>query len=139
MQNHQVQAQTPRRRARQIGRGGKRGKTAGRGTKGQRARAGHKIRPEIRDLIKKLPKRRGYRFTSVRLKPAVVNLGTLARHFGPNEVVTPATLGAKGLIRPVAGRLPAVKVLGTGELTRALAIQGCQISASAQAKLKQYE
>ena len=36
------------------------GKTAGRGGKGQTARAGHKIRPEVRDLIKKLPKRRGH-------------------------------------------------------------------------------
>jgi len=43
-----------------VGRGGKRGKTAGRGTKGQNARAGRKKRPELRDIIKKLPKRRGY-------------------------------------------------------------------------------
>src|SRR5580698_349333 len=43
-----------------VGRGGKRGKTSGRGTKGQSARAGNKKRPEFRDIIKKLPKRRGY-------------------------------------------------------------------------------
>jgi large subunit ribosomal protein L15 len=42
-----------------VARGGKRGKTAGRGTKGQKARAGHKIRPEIRDVIKRIPKMRG--------------------------------------------------------------------------------
>ena len=41
-----------------VGRGGKRGKTSGRGTKGQNARAGHKKRPEMRDLIKKIPKQR---------------------------------------------------------------------------------
>jgi large subunit ribosomal protein L15 len=50
-----------RRKSIVVGRGGKRGKTSGRGGKGQTARAGHKIRPEIRDLIKKLPKRRGSR------------------------------------------------------------------------------
>ncbi len=40
----------------QIGRGGKRGKTSGRGHKGQNARAGTSKRPEMRDIIKKLPK-----------------------------------------------------------------------------------
>ena len=46
--------------SRRVGRGGKRGKTSGRGTKGQNARSGRKKRPEMRDIIKKLPKRRGY-------------------------------------------------------------------------------
>ena len=63
---------------RRVGRGqaSTRGKTSGRGGKGQTARAGNKRRPELRDIIKKLPKRRGYgkkprtyskRFTSPRL------------------------------------------------------------------------
>ncbi|MFM7087908.1 MAG: hypothetical protein ACKOW9_00010 [Candidatus Paceibacterota bacterium] len=47
-----------------IGRGGKHAKTSGRGGKGQTARAGNKRRPELRDIIKKLPKLRGYRFNS---------------------------------------------------------------------------
>jgi ribosomal protein L15 len=42
-----------------VGRGGKRGKTSGRGGKGQTARAGNKRRPEIRDFIKRIPKLRG--------------------------------------------------------------------------------
>jgi large subunit ribosomal protein L15 len=42
------------------GQGSTRGKQSGRGGKGQTARAGHKVRPEMRDIIKKLPKRRGY-------------------------------------------------------------------------------
>jgi len=49
-----------------VGRGGKHAKTSGRGGKGQTARAGNKRRPELRDIIKKLPKNRGYRFKSVR-------------------------------------------------------------------------
>lgn len=48
-----------------MGRGGKRGKTAGRGGKGQTARAGNKRRPELRDIIKRLPKNRGYHFKSI--------------------------------------------------------------------------
>ncbi|MDO8569856.1 MAG: uL15 family ribosomal protein [bacterium] len=59
MQFHNLQAKTKRKYARQVGRGGTRGKTAGRGTKGQNARAGRKKRPEMRDIIKRIPKLRG--------------------------------------------------------------------------------
>lgn len=59
MQFHTLQAKTKRKYARQVGRGGTRGKTAGRGTKGQNARAGRKKRPELRDIIKRIPKLRG--------------------------------------------------------------------------------
>lgn len=53
---------TGKRPYRRVGRGqgSTRGKQSGRGGKGQTARAGHKVRPEMRDIIKKLPKRRGY-------------------------------------------------------------------------------
>src|SRR3990167_3332856 len=60
MQLHELKRKNPHKKHKTVGRGGKRGKTAGRGTKGQNARAGHKKRPEMRDIIKKLPKRRGY-------------------------------------------------------------------------------
>ena len=59
MQFHNLRAKTKRKYAQQVGRGGTRGKTAGRGTKGQNARAGHKKRPELRDIIKRIPKLRG--------------------------------------------------------------------------------
>jgi ribosomal protein L15 len=59
MQTHTLRPKTKRMRSAQVGRGGKRGKTAGRGTKGQNARAGRKKRPEIRDFIKRFPKLRG--------------------------------------------------------------------------------
>ena len=62
MQLHQIQPLNKRKSKRRVGRGGKRGTYCGRGMKGQRARAGAKVRPEIRDLIKKIPKIRGYRF-----------------------------------------------------------------------------
>ena len=60
-----------------VGRGGKHAKTSGRGGKGQTARAGNKRRPELRDIIKKLPKNRGYRFKSVR-KAVIVASDKLA-------------------------------------------------------------
>ncbi len=55
-----LQSKTKRMISDRIGRGGKRGKTSGRGVKGQRAHGDHGVRPELRDAIKKLPKRRGY-------------------------------------------------------------------------------
>jgi len=48
-----------------VGRGGRHGKTSGRGGKGQTARSGNKRRPELRDIIKRLPKNRGYKFKSI--------------------------------------------------------------------------
>lgn len=59
MQFHNLKPKTKSRKSRQVGRGGKRGKTSGRGTKGQNARAGRKKRPELRDFIKRFPKLRG--------------------------------------------------------------------------------
>ena len=51
----ELKRKTQNKKPKLVGRGSKRGKTSGRGTKGQKSRAGHKIRPEIRDRIKKLP------------------------------------------------------------------------------------
>ncbi len=59
MQYHSLKRKTPNKKSAAVGRGGKRGKTSGRGTKGQNARAGHKNRPELRDFIKRIPKLRG--------------------------------------------------------------------------------
>ena len=59
MQTHNLKRNKSNRKAKQVGRGGARGKTSGRGTKGQNARAGRKKRPEWRDIIKRLPKLRG--------------------------------------------------------------------------------
>lgn len=64
MQIHTLKRKNKNKKDRIIGRGGKHAKTAGRGGKGQTARAGNKRRPELRDIIKKLPKLRGYRFNS---------------------------------------------------------------------------
>ncbi len=66
MQTHNLKRQHKNKKDRIVGRGGKHAKTSGRGGKGQTARAGNKRRPELRDIIKKLPKARGYRFNSVR-------------------------------------------------------------------------
>ena len=135
MQLHTLKRKTPNKKAKLVGRGGTRGKTSGRGTKGQNARAGHKKRPEIRDMIKKLPKLRGYRFNSTVTKPLPVNVGAL-NVFEAGAVVSPATLLVAGLVRRVGGKNPMVKILGTGELTRAVTVESCVVSASAKAKIE---
>ena len=66
MQIHNLKREHKNKKDRIVGRGGKHAKTSGRGGKGQTARAGNKRRPALRDIIKKLPKKRGYRFNSVR-------------------------------------------------------------------------
>ena len=132
MQLHQIKPIHKQRRSKRVGRGGKRGTYSGRGIKGQKARAGAKIRPEIRDFIKKIPKQRGYRFKSFREKPAIVNLKDLEKKFENNEIVSPETLLEKGLIAKVKGRMPKVKVLGKGKLTKKLKIENCRMSKSAE-------
>jgi len=137
MQLHQLKRNKVNRRSRQIGRGGKRGTTSGRGTKGQKARAGHKIRPELRDIIKKLPKLRGYRFKArTDLGLQVVNLNILEKVFTAGETVSPTTLLAKKIIEKKSNRLAGVKILATGTLTKNLTVKGCSVSANAREKIE---
>jgi len=135
MQLDTLKRQHPNKKFRQVGRGGTRGKTSGRGGKGQTARAGNKRRPEIRDIIKKLPKLRGYRFHSASIKSSPVNVGSL-NVFDVGAVVNTASLLEKNLIRHVGGILPYVKILGTGELSKKLSITGCKVSANARVKIE---
>src|SRR3990167_1818964 len=95
-------------KSRRVGRGGKRGKTSGRGGKGQTARAGNKPRPEMRDIIKKFPKRRGFgrnrsRTAVPRVRAVAVNLTYLSVHFKDGETVTPWALVKSGAVRKVSG------------------------------------
>ena len=65
MQIHNLKRVHKNKKDRIVGRGGKHAKTSGRGGKGQTARSGNKRRPELRDIIKRLPKNRGYQFKSI--------------------------------------------------------------------------
>ncbi len=137
MQLHNLSERTNRTRSARVGRGGKRGKTSGRGGKGQTARAGRKMRPEMRDIIKKLPKRRGYgknRARTVRTsRPdyTPINLAALSV-FAAGEAVSPKTLVEKGIAKRSGGKLPLIKILGTGTLSTKLTFSACAFSASAK-------
>ncbi len=142
MQLNTLKAKTARITSTRVGRGGKRGKTSGRGTKGQNARAGHRKRPEMRDLIKKLPKLRGHgmnRSRTVnpnRISYIPVNLAALEAAFAAGDTVTPVTLAKKGLVTSRGGRIRSVKLLGTGTLTKSLSVSGVVASASAKAAIE---
>lgn len=135
MQIHNVKREHQNKAKKRVGRGGKRGKTSGRGTKGQKARSGRKMRPELRDIIKKIPKLRGRGKNSNTPRSPVfipVNLKSLEVSFAAGELVSPQTLAEKGIIRDKHGRIPLVKILGAGVLTKNLAFSRCAFSASAK-------
>lgn len=139
MQFHNLQRKTPNMKRMIVARGGKRGKTSGRGGKGQSARAGNKRRPEWRDIIKKLPKLRGRGVNQnkpVSLKPIVINVSIIEGAFAANEAITPTVLVEKGIVATMSGVIPMIKILGDGEITKALKFSGCYVSESAKAKIE---
>ena len=142
MQLHQLKPTTTRKDAKRIGRGGKRGKTSGKGGKGQTARAGNRPRPEMRDTIKRLPKLRGFGKNRARtvngdsVAPVVVNLSALNTAFEAGDTVTQQTLIAKGVTSLLRGKAPHIKILGNGDITKKLTLSGCTYSASAKEKIE---
>ncbi len=136
MQIHELKRKNPLKKKKLIGRGGKRGKTSGKGTKGQLARAGRKLRPELRDIIKKIPKLRGYRVGTISPKMVPVNLTVLDKTFSSGEIVSRESLASKKIVSKVASRFPLVKILATGVITKALTIKDCSVSAAAKEKIE---
>jgi large subunit ribosomal protein L15 len=130
MQIHNLKREHKQKTKKRVGRGGSRGKTSGRGTKGQKARAGGKFRPELRDIIKKLPKLRGYQFQSIYDKPVIVTTGSLEKTATKDTEVTPAYLVEQGLVRLHKGKMPKVKILHRGGLSKVVTIKGINVSKS---------
>lgn len=142
MQLHELKPTTPKKTGKRIGRGGKRGKTSGRGHKGQKARAGNSTRPEMREIIKKLPKLRGHGVNrartvhSGRVRPVVVNVATLEATFSAGATVNPRALVVAKVISTLRKKAPTVKILGNGELKKKLVVEDCQVSQSAKEKIE---
>ena len=139
MQTHNLVPKTKNKKRMIVGRGGKRGKTAGRGTKGQSARAGNKKRPELRDFIKRVPKLRGRgvnQFKSFAVKPFAINLGLIEVAYSNGETVSLATLAEKKLVTTMLGKVSRVKILAHGDLTKKLTVTGCLVSKEAQVKIE---
>ncbi len=139
MKLHDLKRKTPNYKAAQVGRGGKRGKTSGRGTKGQDSRSGHKKRPELRDFIKKVPKMRGRgknSFKSYAEHVIVVPLSAIEKGYKDGERVEPATLVKKGIVERTEGNFPRVKILLSGSITKKVTVSGVEISASTKAAIE---
>lgn len=133
-----LQRKHPNRKAKRVGRGGLRGKTSGRGHKGQKQHGGHGIRVEFRDQIKKLPKLRGRGVnsnTSRHNKPVAINVAQLQDVFKAGDVVSPITLQEKGMLSGKQSRTQGVKILGNGDVSISLKVEGCTVSETAREKI----
>ena len=133
MRIHDLQpAPGSKKRAKRVARGigGKGGKTAGRGSKGQRARNTVRVGFEGGQMPfhQRIPKRKGFK-NPFRVEDQAVNLDTV-QECGLDEV-TPETLNTHGLV----GKKSLVKVLGRGELSRAVNVRAHAFSASAEAAI----
>jgi large subunit ribosomal protein L15 len=124
----------PNRKGRGIGSG--QGKTAGRGHKGQFARAGWKALSIFQGggspLVRRIPKR-GFT-NSGALTVAEINVGDLEDLFEVGASISPESLQEAGILKK---RFDVLKVLGDGELTKKLAVSAHRFSASARQKIEQ--
>lgn len=125
-----------------MGRGGKRGTYSGRGSKGQKSRAGHRIRPGFRGgdnpIWKLFPKQRGAGkktdvkhalFQPRRSKPAIISLGDLNANFSDGQQISARALVKKGMIKTAKH---GVKVLAGGELKKKFTFKGIDFSSSSR-------
>ncbi|MDE2861328.1 MAG: 50S ribosomal protein L15 [Chloroflexota bacterium] len=126
-----------RRARKRVGRGNaSKGTYSGRGMKGQKSRSGGGVRPSFEGgqlpLMKRLPTQRG--FTNIfRVEYATVNVDELVARFDGNAEVTPQAMRDARLVR---GRGTPVKVLGRGEIDRALTVSAHRFSSEARRKIE---
>ncbi len=136
MQVHQLQPRHLSKGKKRVGRGGKKGTYSGKGGKGQSARAGRKMAPIIRELIKRYPKLKGYRAFAIQKKSAAVNLDVLEKNFENGETVTPENLIKKGIVHMIKNKAPAVKILGGGKISKKITVENCKISDKAKSSIE---
>lgn len=135
MQLHELRTRIGRKKKR-VGRGGKRGTYSGRGLKGQKSRAGHRIRPASRDLILRIPKRRGFKNKPKSDTVVVVSLEAVSRAISRRSGVSVIDKNTLREMRLIPGRTTAgVKILGQGEIKTPLVFRGLRVSESAKAKI----
>ncbi|OGN09157.1 MAG: hypothetical protein A3J46_03515 [Candidatus Yanofskybacteria bacterium RIFCSPHIGHO2_02_FULL_41_11] len=143
----ELKSHTPRKSQKRVGRGGKRGTFSGKGSKGQKSRAGAGVKPGFRGgdnrIWQLFPKKRGaskkpgssrphhrHRFFQVRhSKPEVLNLSVFNK-FKEGQLINPEILIQEGL---VSGK--DIKILSDGELNKKLDFEGFKLSVSAKQKI----
>ena len=132
MQLHELKPKHKNKDKKRIGRGGKKGTYSGKGNKGQSSRAGRKMVPIIRELIKRYPKLKGYRRFVLEDFSVIVNLETLEKHSKDGDIISPENLIKSGIVSMIKGKVPKIKILGKGKLTKQLTIENCKVSKSAK-------
>lgn len=135
MEKNILKREHPNKSSVQVGRGGTRGKTSGRGGKGQTARAGNKRRPALRDAIKKIPKLRGRGMNSFKPlteKSVIVTLSQIDAVVSNGAEITRNTLVEMGIVLKKKGKIPNIKILNTGTLSKKVTVKGLPVSKSAK-------
>lgn len=131
MQIHQLKKSNNRlsqKKKRRVGRGGKRGTYSGKGMKGQKSRAGAKIRPQIRETVLKFPKRRGVYFNSLKKSPIIVKLEDIVSIFPEGGTIDPKKLKKANLIKAAKSNYRPIKILGAITLLKSYLIKNCLVS-----------
>lgn len=121
-----------RKKKKRIGRGGKRGTYSGKGQKGQKARAGHRIKPAERLLISKFPKFRGVKNKPLTPKAIIIKTNELKK-YAKEGVIDYAILKKTGVIKRAGAR---VKILDNGAVEGAFTIKGISVSKKAKEKIE---
>ncbi len=136
MQLHELKPTHKNKSKKRVGRGGKKGTYSGKGLKGQSSRAGRKMVPIIREIIKRYPKLKGYRRFVFENKTAIINLDTIEKNFKDGDSVNPKILIEKGIISLMKGKIPKVKILGDGKISKKITVEKCNLSDSAKESIK---
>lgn len=136
MQLNTLPKSTNKKKAPRVGRGGKRGTFSGRGVKGQKSRAGRKLRPAMRDLVIRIPKRRGFRNKPKSKKPLALTLEALSHIMKRAGNVTRVDVAFLKKVGAMGRGYATVKILGTGTITLPLTLSGLTVSKSAREKIE---
>lgn len=138
MKLNELQPSVPRKARKRVGRGESSGlgKTAGKGSNGQKSRSGAGLKPGFEGgqmpIIRRTPKR-GFSNYPFKKEYAIINLDTLNR-FEEGTVVTPEILLETGLVKKL---YDGVKVLGNGALDKKVSVEAHKVSKSAQKAIEE--
>ncbi|MFA5386657.1 MAG: uL15 family ribosomal protein [Candidatus Paceibacterota bacterium] len=132
MRINDLKPKTKTKNVKRIGRGGKRGTYSGRGQKGQKSRAGRRIKPALKEAITRLPKIKGLKNKSLKTSAKVINLGDLEKRIS-GAIINRKVLIDCGLIRASEKN---IKILSDGEISKAFEISEIAVSEKAKGKIE---
>jgi large subunit ribosomal protein L15 len=132
MQIHELKPTHKSRNKKRVGRGGKKGTYSGKGLKGQSSRAGRKMVPIIREYIKRYPKLKGYRRFVMPEDTVEVSLDILDKKLKDGDIANPENLVKMGIAGTIKGKIPLIKILGNGKISKKIIVEKCKLSKSAK-------